>query len=134
MELSEEQHKACTSNAREMAAKKVLSGLKKAGLTRPYYLQIIKECCEATKSISCISGKDAGSGSVDFVDVPDYRIRLDAVKTIIDLYGDKAPTKQDVKFPDKDGNPQEIGGMFTDMERAAKLVYLLDQASKRDGK
>ena len=69
--------------------------LKRAGLTRPYYMQIIKECCEATKSISCISGKDAGSGSVDFVDVPDYRIRLDAVKQIIDLYGDKAPVKNE---------------------------------------
>ena len=68
--------------------------LKRAGLTRSYYLKKLKEFCEATKSVSCVSGKDAGSASVDFVDVPDYRIQLDAVKTIIDLYGDKAPTKQ----------------------------------------
>ena len=106
--------------------------LKRAGLTRSYYLKKLKEFCEATKSVSCVSGKDAGSASVDFVDVPDYRIQLDAVKTIIDLYGDKAPAKQDVKFPDKDGNPQNIGGMFTDLERAARLAYLLDQAAKRD--
>src|SRR5574343_866372 len=57
---------------------------------------------------------------------------LAAKRIGIDILGLNAPTKQDVKFPDKDGNPQEIGGMFTDMERAAKLVYLLDQASKRD--
>lgn len=60
--------------------------------------------------------------------------KLDAFDLAVSIAGLKAPVKQDVKFPDKDGNPQEIGGMFTDMERAAKLVYLLDQASKRDGK
>jgi hypothetical protein len=70
--------------------------LKRAGLSRSYYLSKLKEFCEAQKSVSCVSGKDAGSGSVDFVDVPDYRIQLDAVKTIIDLYGDKAPAKQDI--------------------------------------
>ena len=70
--------------------------LKRAGLSRSYYLKKLKEFCEATKSVSCVSGKDAGSASVDFVDVPDYRIQLDAVKTIIDLYGDKAPVKQDI--------------------------------------
>lgn len=69
--------------------------LKRAGLTRPYYMQKLKEFCEAQKTVSCVGGKDAGSGSVDFVDVPDYRIQLDAVKTIIDLYGDKAPAKQE---------------------------------------
>lgn len=85
--------------------KELLQHLEEAGLTRPYYLQIIKECCEATKSISCNiinkpgkdkSPRDADSTTMDFVDVPDYRIRLDAVKTIIDLYGDKAPAKQDI--------------------------------------
>lgn len=56
---------------------------------------------------------------------------LAAKKIGIDILGLNAPTKQDVKFPDKDGNPQNIGGMFTDLERAARLAYLLDQAAKR---
>lgn len=105
--------------------------LQAAGLTRPYYLDKIKELCEATKTVSCVGGKDAGSGSIDFVDVPDYPVQLNAVKVVIDLYGDKAPTKTDVKFPDKDGNPQEIGGLFTDMERANRLVFLMETAAKR---
>lgn len=106
--------------------------LEEAGLTRPYYISKLKELCEATKPISCVKGKDADGGTVDFIDIPDNRIQLDAVKTIIDLYGDKAPTKQNVQFPDKNGHPQAIGGgMFTDLERAARLAYLLDQAAKR---
>jgi hypothetical protein len=83
------------------AAKNAISNterrLKRAGLTRSYYFRKLKEFCEAQKTVSCVSGKGAGSGSVDFVDVPDYRIQLDAVKTIIDLYGDKAPEKRETR-------------------------------------
>lgn len=129
--LSDTDHNECTANAREQAAQKVLDGLQSAGLTRAYYLDKLKELCEATKSISCISGKDAKSDSVEFVDVPDHRIQLDAIKTVIDLYGDKAPVKSDVKFPDKDGNPQQVGGLFTDMERATRLVHLMETAARR---
>jgi hypothetical protein len=102
------------------AAKNVLNAterrLKRAGLTRPFYMQIIKECCEATKSISCISGKDAGSGSVDFVDVPDFRIRLDAVKTIIDLYGDKSPEKHEV-------TGEVVGALSPELQEMFDLIY-----------
>jgi hypothetical protein len=82
------------------AAKNALSNtekrLKRAGLPRTYYLSKIKEFCEATKSISCLSGKAAGSETVDFVEVPDYRIQVDGVKMLIDLYGDKAPEKREM--------------------------------------
>ena len=56
----------------------------------------LKELCEATKPISCIKGKEADGGTVDFVDVPDNQVQLGAVKTVIELYGDKAAEKHDV--------------------------------------
>jgi len=96
--------------------------LKRAGLSRPYYLKKIKEFCEATKAISCISGKDAGSGSVDFVDVPDYQTQVQGVKMIIDLYGDKAPVKSDVSGEIKtvSGLTPELQEMFTAIFGGAK--------------
>lgn len=57
----------------------------------------LKALCEATKPISCIKGKEADGGTVDFVDVPDNQVQLGAVKTIIDLYGDKAPDKHKIE-------------------------------------
>mgnify|MGYP000877180121 FL=1 len=71
--------------------------LRRAGLSRTYYMKKLKDLCEATKPVSCVSGKDAGAGSVDFIDVPDNQTQLGAIRTIIDLYGDKAALKQDVK-------------------------------------
>ena len=72
--------------------------LKRAGLTRTYYMQKLKDLCEATKPISCIRGKEADGGTVDFVDVPDNAVQLNAVRTIIDLYGDSKPKKLDVNM------------------------------------
>ncbi len=38
-------------------------------------------------------------------------------------------------FPDEKGRPQRIdGGIFSDPERAARLIYLIQQAQKRDKK
>ena len=39
---------------------------------------------------------------------------------------------QKIEFPDKHGRPQQIGGVFSDPERAARLIYLIQQAQKRD--
>lgn len=41
-------------------------------------------------------------------------------------YEDKVKTE----FPDADGKPQQIGATLTNMDRAARLVYLLDRAAK----
>lgn len=41
------------------------------GLDLSFFCGKIKGLCDATKSVSCISGKDADSKTVDFVDVPD---------------------------------------------------------------
>lgn len=72
--------------------------LRKAGLSRSYYMQKLKDLCEATKPISCIKGKEADGGTVDFVDVPDNQVQLGAVKEIIMLYGDRKPIKTDNKI------------------------------------
>ena len=117
--------------AAEYAAENTVIDLLEGVIPRPVYIQKLAELMNATRTVSCVKGKDANSGTVDFVDVPDYPVQLNTVKTIIGLYGDNAPVKQDVKFPDKNGEPQSIGGLFTDLERATRLVYLLDQASKR---
>lgn len=39
--------------------------------------------------------------------------------------------KQDIEFPGEDGKPQKIGGVFSDTERSARLLFLLEQAEKR---
>jgi len=55
--------------------------------------------------------------------------KLDAIGKAIAVKGIQKPAK--IIFPDKNGNPQEIGGAFTDMERATRLLYLVDLAKKR---
>lgn len=45
------------------------------GLSAEKYLTMLKEGLEANRTISTISGKDANSGTVDFVDVPDHQTR-----------------------------------------------------------
>jgi hypothetical protein len=70
--------------------------LEKAGITRSRYLDKLNALLDATKPISCVRGKEADGGTVDFVDVPDNRVQLDAVKVVIALYGDAAPEKIDV--------------------------------------
>ena len=53
--------------------------------------------------------------------------RIDAQK----LLG--AYPSEKIEFPDKHGRPQQIdGGIFSDPERAARLIYLIQQAQKRD--
>jgi len=52
--------------------------------------------------------------------------RIDAQK----LLG--AYPSEKIEFPDKHGKPQQIGGVISDPERAARLIYLIQQAQKRD--
>jgi hypothetical protein len=60
------------------------------------------------------------------------RLRVDARKWVASkLLPKKYGEKQQVEFPDKDGNPQKIGASFCDTERAARLIYLLELAQKR---
>jgi len=83
--------------AGQIARCKTGQNLRRVGITRSYYMRKLKELCEATRPISCIRGKDADGGTVDFIEVPDNQTQLGAIRTIIDLYGDKAALKVDNK-------------------------------------
>jgi hypothetical protein len=84
--------------AKKTATCKTVERLRRVGLTRSYTYTKLKSLCEAQKTVSCISGKDAGSGSVDFVEVPDNQVQLGAVKEVIALFGDRAAEKRDVNL------------------------------------
>lgn len=55
--------------------------------------------------------------------------KLTALNMVIGIKGLKAPEK--VEFPDKDGNPQSIGKNFTDTELAAQVIFMFEQAAKK---
>ncbi len=40
----------------------------------------IKEHLDAKKTVSAVSGKDAGSGTVDFIEVDDYAVQQKAIE------------------------------------------------------
>ena len=101
---------------------------KKAGLTIPKVLKRIKEGLDANDVRAVYDkGLCAFAYSKPLVD---HKTRLDAAKTAIELLRMKPPAQ--VEFPDENGKPQSIGGALTDMERATRLVYLMDQAAKRE--
>jgi len=65
-----------------------------------YFLDRIKYLCEATKPISCIKGREADGGTVDFVDVPDNQAiakGVDIGLSLGDYYPDKK-IKADIKL------------------------------------
>jgi hypothetical protein len=70
----------------------------KAGLSNEKLLEKHVELLNATKTISCVSGKEAGSGSVDFVDVPDYQTQFKALEASYKLKG-AFVEKKEVTFP-----------------------------------
>ena len=117
------------------AGKEVISetqqALKDAGMGLPRLVVKLGELLDAQKSISCVSGKDAGTKTMDFIEVPDNATQIKALDMAFELGNHYPPKNQKVEFPDANGKPQSIGGLFTDMERATRLVYLLDQAAKR---
>ena len=57
-----------------------------------------------------------------------HRIRLDSAKLAAQLL-EMEPAERHV-FPDKDGNPQPLGAVFGDIERSARLIFLLEKAKK----
>ena len=86
---------------------------KKAGLTKSKVLTRIMEGLDAKNDYGV-----------------DHRIRLKAAEMALPLVGLDKATK--IEFPDENGKPQKIGGgILTDMERATRLVYLMNQAAKR---
>jgi hypothetical protein len=69
-----------------------------AGATDERCARVISEGMEAMRTVSCISGKDADSKTVDFVDVIDHPVRLKAVDMVHKVRGryvEKKPTGDD---------------------------------------
>lgn len=61
--------------------------LDKAGVSDERIANKINALMDAKKTVSCVSGKDAGAGSVDFVDVDDNPVQLNTVKLVCQLKG-----------------------------------------------
>ena len=95
--LSDEKRTELGEEAGQEARCMTAQRLKRVGITRTYYMRKLKELCECTKPISCIKGKEADGGTVDFVDVPDNMVQLNAIKEVIALYGDRAAEKKDIR-------------------------------------
>jgi len=122
------------AKAAQIAMEETAKECKKAGLTKSKVLKRIKEGLDA-HIVKATYDKDM-SGFAYSKPLIDHNVRLDAAKMAIELLRMKPPTQ--VEFPDEHGKPQSINGtVFTDMERATRLVYLMNQAAKRkkaDGK
>jgi hypothetical protein len=116
------------AKAAQIAMEETAKECKKAGLTKSKVLKRIKEGLDA-HIVKATYDKDM-SGFAYSKPLIDHNVRLDAAKMAIELLR-MNPPKQ-IEFPDETGKPQRItGDVFTDMERATRLVYLMNQAAKR---
>jgi len=59
--------------------------LRKLKITPDVVAGKIKEHLDAKKTISVVSGKDAGAGTCDFIDVPDYGTQQKAIEQIFTI-------------------------------------------------
>lgn len=71
----------------------------KVGLSDDKLLEKHKQLLEAQKVVSAVGGKDAGAGSVDFIEVPDHPVQAKALEMAYKLKG-KFVEKQEVTFPE----------------------------------
>ena len=116
------------AKAAQIAMEETAKECKRAGLTKSKVLKRIREGLDA-HVIKATYDKDM-SGFAYSKPLINHNVRLDAAKMAIELLRMKPPTQ--VEFPDEHGKPQSINGtVFTDMERATRLVYLMNQAAKR---
>lgn len=67
------------------------AAMEKSGMGLDRGLLKLEQLMEATKPISCIKGKEADGGTVDFVDVPDNQTQIKALDMYFTLRGDKPP-------------------------------------------
>lgn len=79
--------------------------LDKAGVTDEACAKVLADAMKAMRTVSCVSGKDAGSGSVDFVDVEDHPVRLKALDQIHRVRG-RYIEKRVITGPD--GGPIQV--------------------------
>lgn len=62
--------------------------LEKAGVTSDRIARKVADLMDAKKVVSAVAGKDAGAGTVDFVDVPDNQVQLKAAELAGKFRGD----------------------------------------------
>jgi hypothetical protein len=116
------------AKAAQIAMEETAKECKKAGLTKSRTLKRIREGLDAFETKATYDR--AASKFMYSKPLVNHNVRLDAAKMAIELLRMKPPTQ--VEFPDEHGKPQSINGtVFTDMERATRLVYLMNQAAKR---
>jgi len=99
------EHSARTLGAKMLANIDIFTIANAYNLNHERYLNMIDEGLEATKPISAlISGKDAGSKDMDFIDVPDHQTRLkyhDKLGKLIGVESDKQQTNVQVNVLNK---------------------------------
>lgn len=85
---------------------------------------------KAIKKIKQTSALNTITGIERTVTEYECHDKLTALNMAIGIKGIKAPER--VEFPDKDGNPQSIGKNFTDTELAAQVIFMFEQAAKKE--
>jgi phage terminase small subunit len=91
----------------------------KIGLTDQKLLEKHVELLDAQKTVSTVSGKDAGAGTVDFVDVPDYLTQCKAVDMGYKVKG-RYTEKQEVKHSGSIDVKHEADEEIAEWLRSAK--------------
>ena len=76
--------------------------MSKHGLDDVSLLKKHAELLDATKTVSAVSGRDAGADSVDFVDVPDWQARAKGLEMAYKLKGAFTEKRE---ITGKDGGP-----------------------------
>jgi len=100
--------------------------LEKAGLSDAYLAERIKQLSEA-KETKFFQEKGI---VIETREVEALGIQSNMIEFATKLKGHLVEKHI---FPDEKGRPQRIdGGIFSDPERAARLIYLIQQAQKRD--
>lgn len=72
--------------------------LDKMGLSDEMLIGKHKQLLDAQKTISVVSGKDAGANSMDFVDVPDSQVQVKALELAYKLKGSFAAEKKEIQI------------------------------------
>ena len=81
-------HAAVSRKLRNVKIKSALEkALYKAGLTDRRLAKKHAELLDAQKTVSAVSGKDSGAGTVDFIDVPDHQVQVKALDLAYKLKG-----------------------------------------------
>jgi len=119
--------------ARQVVFDKVRKSLNKRGVTFDRTARRLREALDATEVVTKFNGGLGGSQRFIYSKrLVAHTIRLQGAKLAAQLLGMEPAEKHE--FPDETGKPQQIGALFCDTERAARLIWLLEQAEKRGKK